>query len=140
MLVSVSVVCVSGSLLIGLIALFRYEHRHGARVWANVRSRFDAFVETMNTRMQHRSHIFLRQTVRQSIHYLFHQVLTLVLRCIQCIEQWVHTIARFNKRRANVRSVVEPSSHFSAIAEHKRNTELSESEKQHRRDQALSGL
>jgi hypothetical protein len=132
-------VLTSGLGILGLIVFFRYEQSRRVRVCNERRAAFDRAIEYAKYRVAGTYHRVTDQTFRQSVHYVFHQILTVLLHSIQRIEASVRSVARFNKSRAKRRKDTAPTSHFSAIADHKRNTQLSDTQKQQRRDQALMG-
>ena len=135
-------VVVSGGVSLALIALFQFEQTSGMRLLRSARVLFDRAVEQARNRIAASYRAVSGPALRASVHYLFHKLLSALLRSVARLEAKLHSIARSNKDRAN-RSVnsegVTSASHLSAIADYKRETELSDSEKQERRDAALSG-
>lgn len=139
MVAPVIVVAVSGSVAVVLIVLFRYEQARGVRYIEGARKLFDRSVRHAELRLKSIYRLMTGQTIRQSIHYLFHQVLSAILHQIQRLEDTVHTVARFNKDRANHRKNSVSPSHLSVMADHKRSTQLTDAQKQQRRDEVLNG-
>lgn len=139
MVAPVSIVVISGSVAVALIILFRYEQARGVRYLGGARRLFDRSVEHAKYRLERTYRRVTGQALRQSVHYIFHQILTATLRRIQRLEDIVHAVARFNKNRANHRREATSISHLSAVADHKREVALSDSQKQQRRDAALNG-
>ena len=135
---SLSAVIISGVATITLVVFFRYEKKHGVRYAEDTRMRLDRALADILLRAKQRYHEATTQTIRQSVYYIFHKVLTAILRAVQRLEQRVRSVVHSNKNRANRNEHVF-SPHFSAIADHKRETRLSPLEKQHRRDIALLG-
>lgn len=134
-----SMLLFSGGITLALVVIFRYEHAHGVCFLRDARMKFDRTLEDTKLHLEHQYRQVTTQTIRQSIHYVFHQILTLLLRTIHRLEDTVLFIVRFNKNRANGREGVLPPSHFSAITDHQRETQLSDTEMQHKRDEALMG-
>lgn len=132
-------VLASGGLTLALLLLFWYEQARGARYLGGARTLFDRSVEHAKRRLEQTYRRVTGQTLRQSIHYIFHQVLTAILHQMHRLEDVVHAIARFNKNRANHSKSGASLSHLSVIADHKRETQLSDTQKQQRRDEALLG-
>ncbi len=137
-------VYLSGGVSLALIVLFRYERAHHTRVFAGLREMIDDAVAGvmgwLTNSLQQMTGQSVRQSARQTLHFVFHQILTILLKVIQYAERMLHKIAQFNKKRANSRPVTESSSHLAVLADHKQRTQLSEVEKQQRRDRALMGL
>ncbi len=139
MAVSLIAVLASGVLTLALVICFQYERSHSTRFFRNVRGKFDRTIEQAKLRIGRKYEQITGQTMRQSIHYVFHQLLTALLRTIHRLEASIISIVRFNKNRATRHTDAAPSAHFSAIADHKREVKLSDTQKQQRRDQALMG-
>jgi len=133
------VVLVSGGVVLALTVLFRCERTRGARFAGAARTRFDHTLEEFGVRTRYLYRQCAGQTLRQSLHYVFHQILTAMLRLIQRAEASVYSIVRHNKNRANRHAEGAPSAHLSALAEHKRTTKLSDAQIRQRRDEALNG-
>ncbi|MBI4086374.1 hypothetical protein HY416_00105 [Candidatus Kaiserbacteria bacterium] len=131
-------VLISGGCTLLLLTLFRAERRRGMRYASGVRVLFDRSLEDAQIRWKDAYRRLMGHTVRQSVRYLFHRILTSLLRRLGRLEAFLWSAVHINRRRAN-RAEESPSSHFSAIAEHKRETELSEEERQQKRDEALNG-
>jgi hypothetical protein len=132
----------SGGLALLLIVLFRHERSRGARYHKGARALFDRSLEVAKSQVKRRYRSLADRTLPQSIQYIFHRMLVATLSRLQRLETAVSAVLRRNKNRANRRDLEEASnasSHLSAIADHKRETALSEEEKKQRRDHALNG-
>ena len=126
----------SGGLAVVLIILFGRERSRGARYGKGARVLFDRSLEEARVQLERRYRRLADRTLPQSIQYIFHRILVAILDRIRRLEASVSTVLSRNKNRANGHTI---SPHLSAIAEHKRETALSEEEKQHRRERALDG-
>lgn len=132
-------VCISGGLALALLTLFHSEQVRRARYARGVRVLFDRSVEEAKTRFKNQYYRLTGRTLPQSFHYIFHRILTAILRRIQGLEKLIRSIAWRNKNRANRRQDAPTSSHFSGLIDHKRETRLSDEEKRQKCDQALNG-
>lgn len=131
-------VLITGGVTLALIALFRYEAARGARCLPITRRALDHAVENAGGILSRRWRQITGPAMRQSLHYIFHQLLTGIIRLLQRLEVFVYTIVHLNRDRAKRRRNASSSS-LSGIVEHKRAAGLSEEEKQRRRDEALNG-
>lgn len=130
---------ISGILLAAYGALLRAERARGARWGAHMRETLDRACEHVFERTGGaRVHASVR-TLKQTVHYLFHQVLTWMLRLVQRVEVRVHAALRSNKDRAKRVAAQRSEGHLSAIAEHKRTSKLSDEERRRRSEEALLG-
>src|SRR3989344_6155611 len=93
----------SGGMLLAANVLFRYERKRGVRFAEAARSRLDRALLSTVLMARSRYHHLTERTIRQSLHYIFHQLLTRMLRSIQSVETGVYAIVRRNKDRANRR-------------------------------------
>lgn len=132
-------VLASGGFTLFLLVLFRYERRRGVRYANAVRVLFDRSLEETKAYWGDAYRRITGRTLRQSVRYVFHRILTSLLRRLGRLEQFLRSIVHVNRRRANRAEGHSPSSHLSAIADHKRETELSEEEQRQKRNEALGG-
>lgn len=131
---------VSGGITVGLVILYRYERTRGVRFMRPARMWLDRAVEATVRSWNLRYPRATWRSVRQSVHFLFHQFLAAALALIARVERTVHRVMQLNKKSANRAVRAEkPDPHLAAIAEHKRAAGLSEEEKRKRRDDALRG-
>ncbi len=138
MAVPLTMILLSGGVLCVLIALFRYERTHQMRFLHYPRAMVDRTLEDAKLRVGQKYREVTAHTIRQSVHYIFHQILTALLHKLQRLEGSMYSIVRFNKNRAK-RRTASVTPHFSVIADHKRSTRLSPAEMQKKRDEALMG-
>lgn len=138
---------VSGALLLAAGFFFRHERMREARYAHEKRARFDRLLFETKERAVYRYGAVHGRSVRQSLHFIFHQFLTLLIALFGRIQRALQFIVYLNKRKANTGSkrVVSNTSsdsasqtHLSAVADHKRSASLSETEKQRRRSKALN--
>ena len=127
----------SGFVTLALIGLFRHERARGVRYGARARTVFDRVVTHIHMRFVQSSIRVSGRTVRQSVHYIFHQILAVLLRVVSGTEDRIRAIMHFNKKRAN--RPEKSVSHLAAINEHKRTSKLSEDEQRMKKDAALRG-
>lgn len=131
---------VGGGVTIAFLVMFRIEKNRGTRFFSSARGAFDESLHGVMGRMSHRFPHLSGQTVRQTVHYMFHKALTAVLQLLARAEDVVRKVVHVNKRSANrANGKQTPNAHFSAIAEHKRSAQLTDAEKQKRREDALNG-
>lgn len=133
-----TLVLVSGFVTLVLVGLFRHERTRGMRYGARMRSVLDRVVTHIHTRFVQSSIRVSGRTMRQSVHFIFHQILAVLLRIVAGAEDRIRAIMHLNKKRAN-RPESAPTSHLAAISEHKRASKLSEDEQRMKKDAALHG-
>jgi len=131
---------VSGGITVGLVILYRYERTRGVRFMHSTRVHLDHAVEATVRSWSARYPRATWRAVRQSVHFLFHQLLAASLAFIARVERTVHRVMQLNKKSASRAVRAEKlDPHLAAIAEHKRMAGLSEEEKRKRREDALRG-
>lgn len=131
----------SGVLVSALVILFRYEHKKGRRFADKARCHADFLV----LKVSHSFHTGLtyvgKDALRQTFHYVFHTVLSLVLKFIKQCENGLRNAIRSNKtiaRNAERESVT--LSKLEEIALHKIASALTEEEKKKHKDKILRGM
>jgi hypothetical protein len=132
-----SLLIASGLVTLVLIGLFRHERARGVRYGARIRGVFDRIVTHIHMRFVQSSLRVSGRTIRQTVHYLFHQLLAALLRVVSGAESRIRAIMHLNKKRAN--RPEKPASHLAAINEHKRASKLSEDEARVKKEDALDG-
>lgn len=133
------IVLTSGVLLAAYVGLLRLERARGVRYAASARAALDRVSENVLERIGGAHINASMRTFRQTLHFLFHQVLTWVLRLVQRVEVYVHAALRSNKDRAKRVARPKSDNHLSAIADHKRASQLSDEERRRRSEAALNG-
>ena len=137
-----TVMLISGAVLISLVVLFLRERVRGGRYANGARTRLDRVVRFVIERTKKELPSINNQFLRELFHYLTHRILSGILSVVRRLEGYVHRIAQFNRMKASeVKSAREKNgtSHLTRIAEHKERAQLSDSEKKRRREQALNG-
>ncbi len=131
---------VSGFCIVILVLLFRYERVRGRRFFEYARERADFVV----IKAEHGIHVALGAlsggVVRQTLHFLFHAVLTMVLGFLRGMEDRIKDVSRTNRALAK-RSLRERTTRnkLDEIALHKIEVALSEEEKKRHREKHLNG-
>lgn len=131
---------VSAAIVALLLAIFRVEESRGRRFAEYVREHFDFAV----LKSQHALHVFFgtfsRGVVRQSLHFIFHTLLTGLLAFVSGIEFTVKEALRSNRALAR-RSQRERKTRnkLDEIALHKIEVALSEEEKRRHKEKHLNG-
>ncbi len=131
---------VSSFCIVILILLFRYERIRGRRFFEYARERADFMI----LKVQHGFHVVIGAlsggVVRQTLHFLFHAVLTAVLGFLSGVENRIKEVSRTNRALAK-RSLRERTTRnkLDEIALHKIEVALSEEEKKRHREKHLNG-
>ncbi len=133
-----TLVLASGLFALALVGLFRHERARGTRYGVRMRTVLDRVVTHIHTRFVQSSIRVSGRTMRQSVHFIFHQILAALLRIVSSVEDRIRTVMHLNKKRAN-RPENAASSHLAMINEHKRASKLSEDEQRMKKDAALHG-
>lgn len=129
---------ISGGILAGLFALFQFEARRGARVLARVRENFDELCVRTGRLSARVGRYVSRDIIRQTVLYLFHIILTLVLQLVRTLERYVHIVQRFTHAHAHrAREERRQRTIFDEIAEHKASVTLSETERRKKKQTML---
>jgi hypothetical protein len=123
-----------------LILLFRYERKRGRRFFEYGRERADFVVLKIEHGLRMLLSALSGGVIRQTLHYLFHAVLTGALGILHGIENRVKEISRTNRALAK-RSLRERTTRnkLDEIALHKIEVALSEEEKKRHREKHLNG-
>ena len=116
--------------LLFLSALFRIEDARGKRFLETVRNLLDRGCELIGKGTRRLRIWFGSGMIRLFFHYLAHKLLKCGLAMIRTCERFFEKRLRYNRRKANQLSESIEQSHLAAIAEHKRDTALSDREKQ----------
>ena len=132
---------VISSICIGaLTLLFRHETNRGARFFPRLRETFDTTTTRAEDFFSKLSRYIGRDMLRQTIHYIFHSVLTVVLLLLERFETHVLTALRRNKSLAHrVGNLKRTRNKLDEVAEHKLEVALSESEKKKHKKEMLEG-
>lgn len=136
-------VIVTGVLVCAAAIVLRFERARGERYASGARTTFDRLIFETKERLVFRYGAMSVRSVRQTIHFMLHQLLTILLRIIAYVERLIRSVVHLNKRQAN-KDVVKTTgssstSHLSAIADHKRGSKLSEEEQRAAKERALRG-
>ena len=130
----------STTLVVLLIALFRYETKRGKRVGERMRMHADFFVLKITYRMHQYLHFLGRDFIRQVFHYGFHTILRFVLVAVKRSEQGVRNMIRVNKTLAQkAERETTTSSKLEELALHKVEVALSDEEKRAHKEKMLHG-
>jgi hypothetical protein len=129
---------VSALLLTAFSILFQYEARRGVRYARRFRLAADSGVVSIVQTASTLSQYIGRAMIRQTMHYLFHKMLTSVLHFLEESEHKVQRLLRRNKTVARKLDVGErPKNKLDEIAEHKQSVALSEEEKKKHKEKML---
>lgn len=137
MVTPLTLLVTSGFITLLLVGLFRRERTRGVRYGARVRGVLDRVVTHIHTRIVESTIRVSGRTLRQSVHYIFHQILAALLRIVSGAESRIRTVMHLNKKRAN--RPEKSVSHLAVINEHKRASRLSEDEIRVKKETALHG-
>jgi len=116
-----------------LSILFRVEDARGKRFLETIRSLFDTVCGVIARSIRRTRVWFGAGMVRLFFHYLAHKLLKVGLAVMRTCERFFEKRLRYNRQKAHKLSESIEQSHLAAIAEHKRDTALTEREKQHLR-------
>lgn len=130
---------VSGSVLMLLAFLYRIEESRGRRFFPRMRSGFDQFVVWLYTGLSHVSKMLGRDTIRHTIHFVFHQGLKMLRNIFRLLERKTDQLLRANKELAKrtltqeggVRTKLEEMGH------HKLDTALTQRERRVRKEKSI---
>jgi hypothetical protein len=124
-----------------LIILFRHEHKKGRRFADRTRRHADFLVLQVSHSFHKGLQYVGRDALRQTFHYVFHTVLSLVLRLIKQSENGLREAIRSNKTIArNAERESATLSKLEEIALHKIASALTEEEKKAHKDKTLQGF
>lgn len=131
----------SGIALTGFFLLLRYEMRKGVRFLSGIRRRLDLVVLRISAFFSNSSRFAPRRMIRQTVHYVFHRMLTSLLYFLEQFEHRVKDMLRSNKRLARRLDAQtdRPKNKLDEIAEHKQSVALTEAEKKKRKQKSLEG-
>ncbi len=137
MLYPLIAVIVTGAAVASLCLLFVHERARNHRYLVGVRAPFDRMLFETRERVVYRYGVLSVRSLRQTVHFFVHQLLTVLLRVVAAAEHVLRLIVHVNRKRANTPPPAKSSEQLSAIAAHKREAELSEEEKRAKRARAL---
>ena len=141
----------SGTITLFLIVLFRIERERGRRFGESYRSIIDRMFTGIGNGFRTRFPEINSGFFQELVHYVMHVFLSKALGMLRALEAVTLYIVRFNRMHAlrlrkRVRGVEQekqleatPSDHLQAIAEHKRSVELTDVQKEKRKNAALEG-
>lgn len=124
--------------LIVLLFLFRFESRRGSRFLEGPRTSFDALVSRVVARLTRMGLMLGREPVRQSFHYIFHNLLQGLKGLLKRIEIWIDGLLRTNKALAKKAAEAKTTkSKLDEIAEHKAMTTLTPKERKVHKEKSI---
>ena len=138
---ALQILTISSISTVFLVTLFSVEQYRGRRYGESVRAIFDRMIMGIARALRSRFPEINSLFFQEFAYYILHVFLSKILMSVRRIENGVHSIVRFNRMKAlklrartNDESTVAfvPSAneaHLSAVAEHKKETELSPKEK-----------
>lgn len=146
-------VLVSGLLALFLLIIFRIERSRGSRFGEGIRSDIDRFIEGLKRFFKRIFPEVNSAFFQEFAHYMMHMVLSKALGFLRFLESITLSVVRFNRtqalklRKRGVMTDIEPqttqpsatSEHLQAIHEHKKTTELTDTQKEKRKNAALMG-
>lgn len=131
---------VSATLVVALVALFRYEAKHGVRIGERVRTHADFFVLKTTYHLHQYLRFLGRDFIRQVFHYGFHTILRFVLSVMKRCEQGIRNMIRVNKTLAQkAERETTTLSKLEELALHKVEIALSDEEKRVHKEKMLHG-
>lgn len=132
-------VIVSAGVFIALSILFRVETTHGHRFLPRARDIFDRGIEWMSAFIKASLSFIDRKVIRQSVHFILHQLLRIGLGGVRLVERRLDWLLRRNKAVARQvsRMPVEPETTLDKIAKHKETNALSDAEKRAHKERSV---
>ena len=131
---------VSVSVTVLLVLLFEFERARGKRFLGNVRVHLDTGIAQLSASISKRLSVFEKDVFRQSLHYFFHSVITLILTGVRHVESWLRSLLQSNRMLARKgRSGTQSRNKLHEIAEHKASVALTEEEKKKHKEALLEG-
>ena len=132
---------ISMALALCIVLLLRHEEKHGIRFADKTRRHADFFVLKVIHNIRLGLRYVGRDALRQIFHYVFHSLLSAILRFMRNTEDILRDAIRSNKTVArNAERESETLSKLEEIALHKIETALTEEEKRAHREKTLQGL
>lgn len=123
---------------IGLSVLFSYERRRGARFGERFRASADFFVIKLHYAMRTLFQPVRKETIRQTFHYFFHQILSGFLKLTKYVEELLHRTMHINKKLAKTSEKdATVKSKLDELSLHKAATAMTPAEKKKRKEKAL---
>jgi hypothetical protein len=136
MIVALTYVGVSTIVLILLTIVYVIEDSKGHRVFLlSLRAKLDALFLFILRKLVAVRTFFTHGFMRILLHYGAHTILKRVLAALRRLEKRVEDLVRHNRKVAKDISAAKSKNHLDAIAEHKEETALSESQKEERLSQ-----
>ena len=136
----ISLIASTGSLAL-LVLFFHVEARRGVRFLPRLRDAFDRAVVAIAQRATRSLHIVRQDVIRQTFHYLLHQLLRFGLSITRFMERrldWLlHRNRAIARKASEIRVVAGTHSKLREIAKHQAHTTLSESEKQAHKERSI---
>ncbi len=131
---------VSALVVGGLLILFHHEARRGVRFGETARVRADRWVHRSYQETARIIDYVNRNVVRQSVHYLFHTVLSYTVYGVRLSERLLFKLIHVNKSLAR-RAIGEREvrTKLDEVTLHKATTALTEDEKRAHKEKALKG-
>lgn len=121
-------------------SLFLFEANRGTRFGEPVRARLDQVVRVWTDRVCALFRVFERTAIRQSVHYLFHTFLRVVLGFLRSGERYLENTIRVN--RGVAKRIVregEYTNKLGKVVDHQRENALTDEEKKVERAKSLEG-
>ena len=123
-----------------LALLFRFEQSRGMRFLAPARVWFDRLISRFEMLYEAFTATVFRDVFRQSIHYFFHTILSVVLKWMYALEGRIQKLLRSNRMLAKkMRTGTTERNKLHEIADHKASVALTEEEKRKHREESLQG-
>ena len=125
---------------VALNILFVYERKRGIRFGERIRARLDFFVIKCEYFVSKTFWHVRRETVKQTIHFLFHLILTSFLRLTKHVETLLRRTMHINKKLAKT-TEKDPAikTKLDELTLHKAATTMTESQKKKHKEKVLNG-
>ena len=139
---SISLITIlSGIILVFLIALYRYERKHGMRFFESARMRLDFAVLKVHHTLRVRMYRMSRYVFHQIVRYFLHTFLTKTLHVLTRLERKVKFLVQSNKARARkINPEKGARNKLEEVAIHKLEVALTEEEKIRHKEKLLNGM
>ncbi len=122
-----------------LLVLFWHEERRGKKYALRFRLKLDHFAQNLNKSYADMTQLFGTGSLRMTMHFVTHRVLTYVARLTQFLHTYLNKLQMRHRKIVHEARKERSSSHLEAMQEHKKNVALSEEEKRRLRERFLSG-
>jgi hypothetical protein len=147
---SLITVLASGITALFLISLFSIERKRGVRFGEALRSLFDRVLGGLKRGMVRRLPEVNTAFFQELIHFITHLILSKTLGFLRSLESLTLTVVRFNRKQAlklrrkaqvseEVVRTTDVVTSLQAVVDHKKAVELTEKQKEKRKNAALEG-